>query len=161
MGDSRKARSIWKRSDKQRGEGKVESDGKHFYRIDKKTGPTATNLLESSAPASKCVARAASKMNNQCPRCLASYRVLTGTTTAGAGCPAASATTGASSTVLTYFSTLSSDAYERSARMSPISLPIVSCLSCKTFVSKSIRVFVISRADRTQTPCFLSLWPKD
>ena len=46
MRDLRKARSIWKRSDKQRGEGKVESDGKLFYRIDKKTGRTVTNLLE-------------------------------------------------------------------------------------------------------------------
>ena len=46
MGDSRKGKSIWKRYDKPRGEKRVESDGKLFYRIDKKTGRTVTNLLE-------------------------------------------------------------------------------------------------------------------
>ena len=46
MGDSRKGKSIWKRHDKPRGEAGVESDGKRFYRIDKKTGRTVTNLLE-------------------------------------------------------------------------------------------------------------------
>ena len=46
MGDSRKGKSIWKRYDKPRGEAGVESDGKLFYRIDKKTGRTVTNLLE-------------------------------------------------------------------------------------------------------------------
>ena len=40
MGDSRKGKSIWKRYDKPRGEARVESDGKLFYRIDKKTGRT-------------------------------------------------------------------------------------------------------------------------
>ena len=46
MSDPRKGKSIWKRFDKPRGEGKVESDGKLFYRIDRKTGRTVTNLLE-------------------------------------------------------------------------------------------------------------------
>ena len=46
MSDSRKGKSFWKRYDKQRGEGKVDSDGKLFYRIDRKTGRTVTNLLE-------------------------------------------------------------------------------------------------------------------
>ena len=46
MGDSRKGKSIWKRYDKPPGEERVESDGKLFYRIDKKTGRTVTNLLE-------------------------------------------------------------------------------------------------------------------
>ena len=46
MSDPRKGKSIWKRFDKPRGEAKVESDGKLFYRIDKKTGRTVTNLLE-------------------------------------------------------------------------------------------------------------------
>ena len=46
MSDLRKGKSIWKRFDKPLGEGKVESDGKLFYRIDKKTGRTVTNLLE-------------------------------------------------------------------------------------------------------------------
>ena len=46
MGDSRKGKSIWKRYDKPRGEARVESDGKLFHRIDKKTGRTVTNLFE-------------------------------------------------------------------------------------------------------------------
>ena len=46
MGDSRRGKSIWKRYDKPQGEARVESDGKLFYRIDKKTGRTVTNLLE-------------------------------------------------------------------------------------------------------------------
>ena len=39
MSDPRKGKSIWKRFDKPKGESKVESDGKLYYRIE-------TNLLE-------------------------------------------------------------------------------------------------------------------
>ena len=46
MGDSRKARSIWKRYDKQRGEARVDNDGKLFSRTDRRTGRPITNLLE-------------------------------------------------------------------------------------------------------------------
>ena len=46
MGDSRKGKPICKRYDRPRGEARWESDGKLFYRIDRKTGRTVTNLLE-------------------------------------------------------------------------------------------------------------------
>ena len=46
MSDPRKGKSIWKRFDKPKGESKVESDGKLYYRINRKTGRIETNLLE-------------------------------------------------------------------------------------------------------------------
>ena len=46
MSDPRKGKSIWKRFDKTKGESKVESDGKLYYRINRKRGRIETNLLE-------------------------------------------------------------------------------------------------------------------
>ena len=46
MSDPRKGKSIWKRFEKPKGESKVESDGKLYYRINRKTGRIETNLLE-------------------------------------------------------------------------------------------------------------------
>ena len=39
-------KSIWKRYEKPRGEARAESDGKLYYRINRKTGRIETNLLE-------------------------------------------------------------------------------------------------------------------
>ena len=46
MSDHRKGNSIWKRYEKPRGEARAESDGKLYYRINRKTGRIETNLLE-------------------------------------------------------------------------------------------------------------------
>ena len=46
MSDHRKGKSIWKRYEKPRGEARAESDGKLYYRINRKTGRIETNLLE-------------------------------------------------------------------------------------------------------------------
>ena len=46
MRDHRKVKSIWKRYEKPRGEARAESDGKLYYRINRKTGRIETNILE-------------------------------------------------------------------------------------------------------------------